>query len=126
MQAENWLRAFTRTLFLTGNPENLAHRFRFNQVSADNSIAWFGPGSSAEGTGLRRLLKTFTDTAELQPPTNQTIDIPGAGGRTFELLMATSGLSTTDYLVHLNHTLAKAALTGTLRPGDRLLLSAWH
>ncbi|WP_051450252.1 DUF6182 family protein [Actinospica robiniae] len=121
-QAENWLRAFTRTLFLTGNPANLAHRFRFNQVSADASIAWFGPGSSAEGTGLRRLLKAFIGTAELRPPSNQTIDITGAHGRRFELLMATAGVSTTDYLVHLNHTLAEAALTGTLQPGDRLLL----
>jgi hypothetical protein len=133
--AESWLRAFTRTVFLTGNPQNLVHRFRFEQVAADYSTAWFGPAPSADATGLRRLLKAFSGAKQLPPPPSATIDVPGAGGvssvdgaggaggrRTFELLMATAGLEMTDYLVHLNHILAEAALTRTLHPGDRLRL----
>lgn len=124
-RADGWFRAFTRTVFLIGNPANLAERFRFNQVADDGSIAWFGPASSAECTGLRRLLKLFAGTAEPTPPAALTVVVPGAvgdGGRNFELFMATAGLTMTDYLVHLNHTLAEAALTRTIRPGDRLRL----
>lgn len=124
-QADGWFRAFTRTVFLIGNPANLAERFRFNQLAEDGSIAWFGPGSSAECTGLRRLLKLFVGTAEPTPPAESTVVVPGApgeSGRAFELLVATAGLTMTDYLVHLNHTLAEAVLTGEIRPGDRLLL----
>jgi hypothetical protein len=124
-QADGWFRAFTRTVFLIGNPVNLAERFRFSQVAEDGSAAWFGPASSAECTGLRRLLKLFAGTVEPTPPAELSVVVPGAvgdGGRTLELLVATAGLTMTDYLVHLNHTLAEAALTGTIRPGDRLLL----
>lgn len=132
VRADAWFRAFTRTIFLTGNPLNLQERFRFDHVAADGSTAWFGPSPSASATSLRRLLKLHVASAPPRPPAVLALDVPGspdgaaaAGGgrrRSFELLVATAGLSTADYLVHLNHSLAEAALTGTLRPGDRLSL----
>jgi hypothetical protein len=119
-----WSAAFTRTVFLAGNPVNLTARFHFEHVTADGSVAWFGPTSMEQRSRLCRLLKLFDATVEVRPPSRLTVDVPGApgSGRLRRLYLATRGLSLIDYLVHLNHTLAEAVLAGVLGPGDRLVL----
>ncbi|HXL16819.1 MAG TPA: DUF6182 family protein [Streptosporangiaceae bacterium] len=122
-ERDAWFRAFTRTLFLAGNPVNLAGRFRFNHIAADGSVAWFGPTSTTQSTGLRRLLKRLDGTVAPNPPAALTLDVPGAsGGQLYRLYVATAGVAMADYLVHLNHVLAEAVLTKAVKPGDRLLL----
>jgi hypothetical protein len=117
-----WLRAFTRTVFLAGNPANLRRRFAFTQVAPDQSIAWCGPGPAEELTGLRRMLKLFP-AGRLSLPAEVPLRVPGAGrGDLRRLDVATAGLTTASYLVHVNHALAEAVLTDLLRPGDRVVL----
>lgn len=119
-----WLRTFTRTFFLAGNPANLRHRFPFAYVAPDESVAWCGPAPAADFTGLRRMLKVFPsgrlvvqDELQLRVPGD---DHDGSGVR--RLLVATAGLSIASYLVHLNHALVEAVLGNLLQPGDRLLV----
>jgi hypothetical protein len=122
---DEWFRAFTRTIFLNGNPENIANRFPFTYLASDRSVAWFGPATPKGCVGLLRLLKLFVLGQPPDPPAEVTITVPGAPstGRMVRVYLATSGLQVSDYLVHLNHTLAEAVLTGAVLPGDRLLLS---
>ncbi|GGQ71672.1 DUF6182 family protein [Couchioplanes azureus] len=119
-----WLAALTRTAFLAGNPANLRERFRPGHVAADESVAWYGPAPSPRLTGLRRLLKTFP-AGPLRVPARVTVRIPAhaqAGPHSCRLLLATAGLTTAGYLIHLNHTLAEALLQGLLRPGSTLAI----
>ncbi|WP_330272830.1 DUF6182 family protein [Lentzea sp. NBC_00516] len=119
-----WFGAFTRTLFLAGNPANLVDRFPCDHLAEDGSIAWFGPAPAARTTGLRRLLKKFDGARELALPPVVPIDLPGTGaGTEHRLQVATAGVTMADYLVHVNHVLAEAVLTRVIRPGDRLTLS---
>ena len=119
-----WFRSFTRTLFLTGNPVNLAPRFPFDHIAPDGSVAWLGPTSRKSSTGLRRLLKSFDGDVEVDLPATVAFDVPGAGcGAVLRCHVATAGVSVSDYLVHVNHVLAEAVLTGTVRPGDRVVLT---
>lgn len=126
--AAAWRRDFTRTVFLAGNPENLAERFRFSHVADDGAAAWFGPAPADDSTALRRLLKLFTAPAGLPvaPPT--VVELPpgaGSGERApvhHALHVATAGVTLGAGLVHLNHLLSEAVLDGTLSPGDRLTL----
>lgn len=121
---EVWRQAYTRTLFLAGNPANLAERFDWAHVSPDGSIAWFGPASTARSTGLRRLLKRFDGEHHPQLSSVVPVDLPSvAGGAAHRLEIAMRGLSTAEYLVHVNHVLAESVLTGILRRGDRLTLA---
>jgi hypothetical protein len=118
-----WFRAFTPTVFVAGNPANLVARFPFDHVSADASVAWLGPVPPEQSMGLRRLLKLFDGSAELRPVSRLALDVPGAGGRRLRrIYVATAGVRLSDYLVHLNHTLAEAVLTGAIDPGDHLVL----
>jgi hypothetical protein len=123
-----WFRAFTRTLFLSGNPANLAQRFPVDRIAADGSVGWLAPAPVEELLGVRRLLKLFDVTAELDLPPEVTVEVPGScgpgatRGEHLRVYMATAGLRMPDYLVHLNHTLAEAALTGLVFPGDRVTL----
>lgn len=118
-----WLRAFTRTVFLAGNPANLAERFPFDHVTPDASIAWLGPASPARTTGLRRLLKRFDGDVEPELPPTAVVDVPGAGGVAAHCCeIATSGVTISDYLIHVNHLLAESVLTHVIRPGDKLVL----
>jgi hypothetical protein len=119
-----WLRAFTRTIFLAGNPTNLRDRFNFAQVAADRSIAWCGPAPAGEFTGLRRMLKLFPG-GQLVVPDELPLRVPGRGrgdAGVRRLFVATRGLTVASYLVHLNHALVEAVLTDLLRPGGRVLV----
>jgi hypothetical protein len=120
-----WFRAFTRTIFLNGNPENIADRFPFSYLPPDRSSAWFGPAPARDRLGLQRLLKLFDFGVPPECSAEVAIDVPGASptGQVVSVYMSTAGLGVGDYLVHLNHTLAEAALTGAVLPGDRLLIN---
>lgn len=127
--AAAWRRDFTRTVFLAGNPENLAERFTFSHVADDGSAAWFGPAPADDSTALRRLLKLFTAPAGLPAAPPTVVDLPpGAGsgsGRApvrHALHVATAGVTLGTGLVHLNHLLCEAVLDGTLAPGDCLTI----
>jgi len=119
-----WRNDFTRTVFLAGNPANLAARFRFRHVAGDGSAAWLGPVRPEHATGMRQLLRTVRG-GEVPALSAATVCVPGrATGAPDhrEVHVATFGLTVGDYLVHLHHLLAEAAITGLIRPGDRLLL----
>jgi hypothetical protein len=128
--AEAWRAAFTRTIFLTGNPANLAGRFTFDHVADDGSAAWIAPGPPEATDPLRRLLKLFDATRGLPGAPAPTRAVAGGTpahpdghpARRYRIHLATAGLTLSDHLVTLNHLLAEAALEGRLRPGDRLTL----
>lgn len=116
---EAWLRAYTRTVFLTGNPANLANRFAFHHISRDGSMAWTAPDDSGERSPLRRLLRLFP-TAEL-PVLPARLEVPAAVPpperddrapvRRARLYAVTTRVSLADYLVHVHHVLAEAVIT---------------
>ncbi|MZE71775.1 DUF6182 family protein [Streptomyces sp. SID5789] len=115
--SEPWLRAYTRTVFLSGNPDNLRTRFAFHHVSADGAMAWTLPESNGETPPLRRLLRLFPAAA--LPPLPARIDIPprtavAPDTPTARLDVVTTRVSLADYLVHVHHTLAEAVLAGLI------------
>ena len=119
-----WRRSFTRTLFLAGNPANLAGRFDFAHVAEDGSAAWTAPAAQAATDTLRRLLKIFEGTAELPTRDELLVRLPGRGADPVRrtLYLTTAGMTVAGCLVHLNHLLVEAVLDGLLRPGDELLV----
>ncbi|MER7462182.1 DUF6182 family protein [Streptomyces sp. NPDC097981] len=123
---DTWRRAFTRTVYLAGNPANLRERFAFDHVAGDNSVAWAGPAPGAATATLRRLLKAFEASHELTARPPACVTVPGrAGARPpvrRDLYIATAKVTVTDALVHVNHLLAEAVLDGLIGPGDRLTL----
>lgn len=151
-QAAAWRHAFTRTVFLAGNPDNLGDRFAFDHVAEDGSSAWFGPAPASASAGIRRLLKLFQAAAPLSAAQPTTIRIPAPrtalprtassqnavarntlprilpAGRTArpsihrDLHMVTVGVQLHQVLVHLHHLLAEAAMDGLIAPGDLLTL----
>lgn len=129
-QSGTWLRSWTRTRFLFGNPANLTQRSRARLVAPAGAFAWLGPCPAAHPPGLSRLLKPVTG---ILPELPAIIDLPPsvpagsdpraqAPGRCRELIVATRGLTLVDYLVHLHHTLAESVLLGRLTPAEPLRL----
>ncbi|MEU7650196.1 DUF6182 family protein [Streptomyces huasconensis] len=122
----NWQGDFTRTVFLAGNPRNLAVRLPPSLVSPDGHIAWYAGGPRQARRELRLLLRAIE--GELPPtlPGAVTLTVPGAPaavpGHRWRATVATDGLSLPQYLVHVNHALAESVLTGILAPGDELTL----
>ncbi|EST39301.1 hypothetical protein N566_02750 [Streptomycetaceae bacterium MP113-05] len=123
----DWFRAYTRTVFLSGDPDNLRRRFAFHHVSGDGAMAWTLPGERGEQTSLRRLLQLFPDSPLPALPGRQPVveatdaEGPTSDGET-RLDLATSGVTRAGYLVHLHHVLAEAALTGRLKNASGLVL----
>jgi hypothetical protein len=119
-----WRRSFTRTIFLAGNPANLADRFAFVHVDEDRSVAWTAPAPSSASYTLRRLLKLFEGAAALPVRSEFVVRLPGArtGSGRRVLYVTTAGMSISDSVVHLNHLLVEAVLDGQLGPGDELLV----
>jgi hypothetical protein len=122
-----WRRSFTRTIFLAGNPRNLAGRFDFAHIGEDGVTAWTHPSTVDETATLRRLLKLFEGPRELPPWPAVRIPVPGPVTRPARpvrrnLYLATAGVSAADGLVHLNHLLAEAVFDGLIRAGDELVL----
>ncbi|MFJ9742861.1 DUF6182 family protein [Streptomyces sp. NPDC101166] len=122
--AAGWLADFTRTVFLVGDPVNLARRLPPSFTSADRRIAWYAPHPGNRHRELSRLLRRVDGTVPTAPP-SYTVRGPSgtaqkaASGR---LTVATCGLTLPHYLIHLSHTLAEAQLTGALAPGDRVVV----
>jgi hypothetical protein len=122
-QATAWRGAFTRTVFLAGNPDNLLARFAFDHVDTDAGAAWLAPAPARRFLTLRRLLKLFEAPVALPVHPDRVVDLAGAPtGTERELYVATAGVSVAGTLVNLNHLLAEAVFDGVLRPGDRLRL----
>ncbi|QQQ79540.1 hypothetical protein IOD16_14740 [Saccharothrix sp. 6-C] len=123
-RAARWQRAFTRTVFLAGNPANLAARYRFDHVADDGSAAWLGPRPEAESAALRRLLKLYTAPRPFGDvaPGPAAVAVPGPpSGRVLGLHVATVGITVSTGLVHLNHLLVEAVFDGAVGAGDLLL-----
>ncbi|MEO6504332.1 MAG: DUF6182 family protein [Jatrophihabitantaceae bacterium] len=137
--AGTWLRSWTRTRFLFGNPANLTSQNRPRVVAPGATAAWLGPFPNSHRPGLSRLLKPVTGRLPELPrdldlpadlpadppadsPSDLPADLPGAGPRRV-LRIAVADLSLADYLVHLHHSLAEAVLLGRLRPDEPLRLS---
>jgi hypothetical protein len=121
--ASAWMRAYTRAIFLAGNPANLTGRFTFRRTAASGRMAWIGPADPRRHTGLRRLLRPFNGTTPLDLPTRLDLDVPGGAptGNASDLYIPT-GQTIDRYLVDVHHTVAEATLRGMLRRGDRLRL----
>ena len=113
-QAPAWRRAFTKTIFLAGNPANLVDRFAFVHVDQDRSVAWTAPVPSSDSYTLRRLLKLFEGAAALPVLDDFVVRLPGArtGSARRVLYVTTAGMTIADSVVHLNHLLVEAVLDG--------------
>ncbi|MFI9586179.1 DUF6182 family protein [Streptomyces sp. NPDC052236] len=117
---EPWLRAYSRTIFLSGNPDNLRTRFPFHHISADGAMAWTKPADTGEAPPLRRLLRLFPTAGLPALPAGAEIPAPAAPARpaeeaapvrTARLDVVTTRVSLADYLVHVHHMLAEAVLS---------------
>ena len=119
---EAWFRCYTRAIFLTGNPRNLSDRFPFHCVARDGSVAWTAPAPVETSGTLRRLLRSFDVGIPPAGFSDFTIDVPGTSPKssTRILYIAVAGLSSAEYLVHLNHTVVEGIFLQTILPGDRL------
>ncbi|GAA2677389.1 MULTISPECIES: DUF6182 family protein [Actinosynnema] len=120
--ASAWRGAFTRTLFLAGNPANLGDRFAFARTDPAGSAAWTAPAPATAHTPLRRLLRAFAGTRELAGAADVPVPLPGPPTGRRVLCLVRSGLALERGLVHLGHLLAEAVLDGLLRPGDLLVV----
>jgi hypothetical protein len=118
----DWRRAFTRTIFLAGNPDNLRDRFSFHHGDPGGAIAWTAPATLREHAPLRRLLRLFDGGGALPPAV--TVRVPGPEVRPAEhdLYLASTGVTVGECLVHLGHLLAEAVFDGLLAAGDRLVV----
>ncbi|MFC4114329.1 DUF6182 family protein [Nonomuraea zeae] len=116
-----WYAAFTRTIFLAGDPRNLADRHPFDHVSPDGSIAWYAPAPLTSREGLRRLLRPLRGPRGLTAPLTQEVPL-GNGNAVARLDVPVTGLPIEDYLVHVNHVIAEATLDGLLTGRGHLLL----
>ncbi|MFD0200271.1 MULTISPECIES: DUF6182 family protein [Saccharothrix] len=122
-----WRRSFTRTVHLSGRPDNLRGRFAFDHVAADGSAAWLGPAPDAGTATLRRLLKTFRGGRELGAWSPVTVEVPGDAARPpvhRDLYVATANVTVARTLVQVNHLLVESVMDGLIGPGDRLTLRA--
>jgi uncharacterized protein DUF6182 len=117
-QRAAWHRSFTRTVFLAGRPESL--RARHPARSVTGGLAWYGPAPDAGLRNLSRLLKAFSGPAPVDVP--DTVLIPGSG-TVVEAAVATAAVSVRDYLVHVHHLFAEAALRGLVRAGDTVRIA---
>ncbi|MDN3352434.1 DUF6182 family protein [Actinomadura sp. DC4] len=118
-----WRRSFTRTIFLAGNPGNLADRFSFAHVSEDGGAAWTVPDEESALMPLRRLLKLFDGPGSLPAQAPLTVGVPGSAVRApvrRALYVAVAGITVAEVMVHLNHLLCEAVLDGLLACGDVL------
>ncbi|MER5219320.1 DUF6182 family protein [Streptomyces flaveus] len=120
---EGWYRAFTRTAFLAGHPTSVAARHPPHHATADARHAWFGPARRGELQPLSRLLRAFHGPAPMDVPVGPlTVTVSGGtpSGHVVDAAVAIGGVSTGEYLVHVHHLIAEAALRGLIRPGDTI------
>ncbi|QEU91109.1 DUF6182 family protein [Streptomyces kanamyceticus] len=125
----DWQADFTRTVYLVGNPANLAHRLPPATVSPDGQVAWYTCAPWARQRDLRLLLRKVQGELPADLAERCAVDVPESAAapaprerppRHWHLTVATAGLSLPRYLVHVGHTLAEATITGLLAGGDRI------
>lgn len=129
-----WQADFTRTVFLAGNPQNLAGRLPPSVVAPDGQVSWYATGPRVAHRELRLLLRAVQGDLPPVMPGPFTLDVPHGpaapprqdGVRRHRMTLATAGLSLPRYLVHVNHTLAESLLTGVLAPGDTVAVHHVH
>jgi hypothetical protein len=122
-QSDSWFRCYTRTVFLFGNPRNLAARYPVHARSGDDAVGWLGVLGVTELTPLRRLLRPVTGA--LPAVSASPAGSPGnaaATGTPWSLWLAIRNLDLAQYLVHLHHTVTEAVLTGKVGPGQTINL----
>lgn len=119
-EGRTWLRSWTRTRFLFGNPANLPDRTPARTVAPSGTVAWLGTYPLDHLPGVGRLLKPLSGSLPRLP---DTLDVPGSAGRVRELKLATREVTLTQYLVHLHHTIAEATLLGRLGITEPLRLT---
>ncbi|MET7329812.1 DUF6182 family protein [Nonomuraea sp. NPDC005650] len=116
-----WYAAFTRTIFLAGDPGNLLDRHPCDHLSADSSIAWYAPAPLPAREGLRRMLRPFRGPHGLASPLLREVPLAGAGA-VARLDVPVATLTVEDYLIHVNHLIAEATLDGLLTGAGRLVI----
>ncbi|WP_242902304.1 DUF6182 family protein [Actinomadura terrae] len=116
-----WYASYSRTIFLAGDPGNLAGRHPCDHLSGDGSIAWYDPAPMTEREGLRRLLRPFRGPVGIVGPAEEELPI-GEGDGVARLDVPVADLSVEDYLVNVNHLLAEAVMDGLLTGVGRLLV----
>ncbi|MBO4256236.1 DUF6182 family protein [Streptomyces griseorubiginosus] len=119
---DGWYRTFTRTVFLAGRPTSVAVRHPHSHLAATADLAWYGPARRHELAPLSRLLRAFHGPAPVDVPTSP-LTVPVAGppsGNVASVTLATGGVSSGAYLVHVHHLIAEGVLRGLIRPGDTL------
>ncbi|MUN39065.1 DUF6182 family protein [Actinomadura litoris] len=116
-----WYGSYSRTIFLAGDPRNLAGRHPCDHLSDDGSIGWYAPAPMADREGLRRLLRPFHGPLGVTGPTEEEIPV-GEGGGVARLEVPVADLPVEDYLVNVNHLLAEAAMDGLFTGIGRLLV----
>jgi hypothetical protein len=121
-----WYDSFTRTALLAGNYSRFAARYPADHATNDGALSWFGPAPAERFEGLRRLLRAFHGAAPVTVPRGRrvvTVRSEQEGHRRERrLTVALAGLSTLEYLVHLNHAVCEVAILDLVGPGDRLEL----
>ncbi|MFI5857677.1 DUF6182 family protein [Streptomyces parvulus] len=115
-----WYRAFTRTVFLAGRPGSVAGRHPHRRLAPGGDLAWYGPATRRELSALSRMLRTFQGPFPVDVPSGPlAVRVPGrASGHRVEMTVATGGVRSDAYLVHVHHLVAEAVLRGLVRPGD--------
>jgi hypothetical protein len=118
-QRRDWYRRFTPTLFLAGDPARLQERFRFDHVDERGAVAWLFVPDAERDHDLKRLLKILRTELPYRAADGPVRIASGAGSPArWRLLLAMSGLRLERVLVHLNHTLVEAQLSGLLAATD--------
>jgi hypothetical protein len=121
---DGWYQTFTRTVFLAGRPASAATRHPYRLAGPGGDLAWYGPARRGALRPLSLLLRAFQGPAPIDVPAGPlTVSVPGPRtGHIVDVAIATGGVSTREYLVHVHHLIAEAALRGLVRPGDALLV----
>ncbi|MFI6165538.1 DUF6182 family protein [Nocardia sp. NPDC051052] len=111
-----WCASFTRTVYLAGQPENIAIRYPPDHVSADGTIAWYRPDDLGAVTGLRKLLRPLFATTGVSRTTRAVASLNARNADTAMATLAvdSAGLTLEQYLVHVNHVVAEAVSMGML------------
>ncbi|GGZ50209.1 hypothetical protein GCM10010387_50700 [Streptomyces inusitatus] len=122
---DGWYRTFTRTVFLAGDPAGAAARHPPRHTTAQGDLAWYGPARRGALGPLSRLLRAFQGPAPIETPAGPlTVTVPGTpSGHTIDATVATGGVTTGEYLVHVHHLIAEATLRELIGPGDTLRLN---
>ncbi|TCC34928.1 DUF6182 family protein [Kribbella sindirgiensis] len=110
-----WQQSFTRTIFLAGDPHNLVERQPAAHLADDGSVAWYGPDRPEAYEGLSRLLRPLSGPTGLGVVAERPeVPLSWSADRSVDLVAVTSEVSLEATVVHINHLVAEAVLTGAL------------